>query len=129
MSVEFQESLKAAFQQYEEAKKNDEQAISWLAVNHKLLAQDVAQIVVSSIEAQEFAKDINRYFWICYICLREGTEKVLEKAIELSLLPSRFTGQQYKEALLLAKDRIRLSNLSEAVSKNLLSALDFFIEN
>lgn len=133
--------LKITLEEYRENTKNDSHAIEWLKGNRQALAQQAAEVALKECDNQnlydgdieyarileELSKDVKEYLRFCYICLKEGTIKVLEKARQESLIPSNFDDELYEKALLFIKEQKVIRELPEDVGKRLASCLDFLI--
>lgn len=133
--------LKITLEEYRKNTKNDSHAMDWLKGNRQALAQQAAEVALKECDNQnlydgdieyarileELSKDVKEYLRFCYICLKEGTIKVLEKARQKSLMPSNFDSEVYKKALLFIKEQKVLRELPQEVSKNLVDCLEFLI--
>lgn len=133
--------LKTIVEEYRKSTENDYQAMDWLKVNRQTLAQQAAEVALRGCDNQnlydgdieyvrilkELSKDVKEYLRFCYICLKKGTIRVLEKARQQSLMPSNFDDEFYQKALLFIKDQKVLRELPQEVSKNLVDCLEFLI--
>lgn len=133
--------LKISLEEYRKNTENDYQAMDWLKGNRQALAQQAAEVALKECDNQnlydgdieyarileELSKDVKEYLRFCYICLKEGTIKVLEKARQQSLMPSNFDNELYEKALLFIKEQKVLHELPQEVGQRLVDCLEYLI--
>ncbi len=133
--------LEKVLEEHRKNTENDYQAMDWLKGNRQVLAQEAAEFALKECENQnlydgdieyarifeELSKDVKEYLRICYLCLKNGTIRVLENARQQSLMPSNFDDEFYEKALSFIKDQKVTRELPQAVSKNLVHCLEFLI--
>lgn len=133
--------LKISLEEYRKNTENDYQAMDWLKGNRQALAQQAAEVALKECDNQnlydgdieyarileELSKDVKEYLRFCYICLKEGTIKVLEKARQQSSMPSNFDNELYEKALLFIKEQKVLHELPQEVGQRLVDCLEYLI--
>lgn len=135
--------LEKTLNELREKSNINSQAMDWLKLNRQALAQQAAEVSLKECDNQnlydgdieyarileELSKDLREYLRICYICLQEGTIRVLEEARQQSLIPLNFDSELYQEALIFIKERKVPKELPQEAGKGLTAWLEYLITN
>ena len=118
------------------------QAMDWLKANRKNLAQEAAEAALKEHlnqkplnENQDYAenvellsKDIKKYLQLLYHCLEEGAWKLLDQAMQKSLIPLNIELSYYVKALIFIKNERVAKELSPEAAKELTLCLDYLVK-
>lgn len=121
--------------------EDSHQAMDWLKANRKALAQEAAKAALKehynqpsasgdaddSEKVDQFAKDIRKYLQLLYYSLEEGTWKLIEQAIQESVIPLNLESKFYAKALIFIKDQRVAKELPPEAAKEITLCLDYLI--
>ncbi len=140
-AAELIEELERKLKALKKSTDDSHQAMDWLKANRKALAQGAAKAALSEVYNQpspsgdtdysenieQFSKDIGRYLQLLYYSLEEGTWKLIDQAINKSVIPLNLESKFYVKALIFIKDQRVSKELPPESAKELTLCLDYLI--
>ncbi|HEY9872426.1 MAG TPA: hypothetical protein V6D12_03275 [Candidatus Obscuribacterales bacterium] len=135
------EELQSKLKGLKKSTEDSYQAMYWLQANQKALAQEAAKAALKehynqptasgdaddSEKVDQFAKDIGKYLQLLYYSLEQGTWKLIEQAIQESVIPLNLESKFYAKALIFIKDQRVAKELPPEAAKELTLCLDYLI--